>query len=78
MCKRMDERLHVLENNGNNKNTHRNIDMLPQLPMDCFEDINNFEIILASEEAQSQLVCMIHFYLFIFFKFNINIKDMIY
>jgi len=30
--------------------------MLPQLPMDCFEDINNFEIILASEEAQSQLV----------------------
>lgn len=61
MCKRIDERLHVLENNDN-KNTHRNIDMLPQLPMDCFEDINIFEIILASEEAQSQLVCIIHFF----------------
>lgn len=60
MCKQIDERLHGLENNDN-KNTHRNIDMLPQLPMDCFEDINNFEIILASEEAQSQLVCIIHF-----------------
>ncbi|XP_020299051.1 probable serine/threonine-protein kinase DDB_G0278509, partial [Pseudomyrmex gracilis] len=47
MCKRIDERLHVLENNGNNINIGRNIDMLPQLPMDCFEDINNFEIISA-------------------------------
>lgn len=67
MCKRIDERLHVLENNGNNINIPRNIDMLPQLPMDCFEDINNFETILASEEAQSQLV-YIHFHLFIFFR----------
>jgi len=60
MCKRIDE--HVLENNGNNINIDHNIDMLPPLSMDCFEDINNFEIILTSEEAQSQLVC-IHFYL---------------
>lgn len=64
MCRRIDERLHVLENNDNNKNTHRNIDMLPQLPMNCFEDINNFETILASEEAQSQLA-RIFFFLFI-------------
>jgi len=62
MCKRIDEHLHVLENNDNNINIDRNIDMLPTLPMDCFEDINNFEIILASKEAQSQLIC-IHFYL---------------
>lgn len=65
MCRRIDERLHVLENNGNNLNIHRNIDMLPQLPMDCIEHINNLEIILASEEAQSQLVCIQ--YIFIFF-----------
>lgn len=67
MCKRIDERLHVSENNGNNINIPRNIDMLPQLPMDCFEDINNFEIILASEEAQSQLVCVQYTFLSFFF-----------
>lgn len=70
MCRRIDERLHVLENNGNNLNIHRNIDMLPQLPMDCIEHINNLEIILASEEAQSQLVCIQ--YIFIFFFLNIT------
>jgi len=57
MCKRIDERLHVLENN-NNLNIQREIDMLPSLPMDCFEDINNFEIVLTSDEAQLQLVCI--------------------
>jgi len=62
MCKRIDKRLHVLENNGNNINIDRNIDMLPPLPMDCFENINNFEIILASKKAQSQLIC-VPFYL---------------
>lgn len=41
MCKRFDERLHVLENNGN-INIHRNHNV-PSLPMDCLEDINNFE-----------------------------------
>jgi len=59
MCRRIDERLHILENNGNNVNIHRNINLLPPLLMDCLENINNFEIILVSEEAQSQLVCTI-------------------
>lgn len=66
MCKRIDERLHVLENNGNNINIGRNIDMLPQLPMDCFEDINNFEIISACKEAQSQLIPYVYIFIFCF------------
>lgn len=33
--------------------------MLPQLPMNVIEDINNFEVILVSEEAQSQLVSIV-------------------
>lgn len=32
--------------------------MIPQLPMNQIEDINNFEAILVAEEAQSQLVCL--------------------
>lgn len=57
ICKRLDDRLHILENvNHTTNNTHHNIDMLPHLPMNEIEDINNFEVILASEEAQSQLV----------------------
>lgn len=59
MCKRIDDRLHLLENANNNVNIHHNIDMLPQLPMNVIEDINNFEVILVSEEAQSQLVSIV-------------------
>ena len=56
LCKRIDERFNLLGNDHNvNVNVH-NIDMLPQLPMNVIEDINNFEGILISEEAQSQLV----------------------
>ena len=32
--------------------------MIPQLPLNEIEDINNFEAILVAEEAQSQLVCL--------------------
>ncbi|XP_029157953.1 putative uncharacterized protein DDB_G0277255 [Nylanderia fulva] len=59
MCRRIDERFNILENNNNNINIHRNNNLLPPLPMDCLEDINNFETILVSEEAQSQLVNML-------------------
>lgn len=58
MCRRLDERLQGLEINGNNLNIHHNIELLPPLPIDCLEDINNLEMILVSEEAQSQLVCI--------------------
>lgn len=53
MCKQIDKRLHILENNDHN------FHLLLPLPMDCLENINNFEIILVSEQAQSQLVCII-------------------
>ncbi|XP_029162264.1 rho GTPase-activating protein gacU-like [Nylanderia fulva] len=56
MCRRIDERFNILENNNNNINIHRNNNLLPPLLMDCLEDINNFETILVSEEAQLQLV----------------------
>lgn len=56
MCGRIDDRLTIFENTNNVNVNHNNINMLPQLPMDNIENINNFEIILASEEAQSQLV----------------------
>lgn len=62
MCRRIDERLGILENNRN-MNVNHNVDMLPPLPLDCFEDINNFKIILVSEEVQLQLV-----YIFIIFQ----------
>lgn len=57
MCKRIDDRLNTIGNATNNFNNN-NMDMLPQLPMDCIENIENLEVILASEEAQLQLVCI--------------------
>lgn len=62
----MDARLTVIENTTNKVNVNPNIDMLPHLPMDSIEDINNFETMLESEETQSQLV---NIHSLIFFKY---------
>ncbi|XP_024869622.1 uncharacterized protein LOC112453236 [Temnothorax curvispinosus] len=59
LCRRIDERLNTMENRNNVNVNHNNIDMLPQLPMNNIEEIDNFEIILASAEAQSQLINML-------------------
>lgn len=59
ICNRLDNRLHFLKNTNPITSVHQNIDIIPQLPMNQIEDINNFEHILISEEAQSQfLVCI--------------------
>lgn len=58
LCTRLDNRLHNVEN-GNHVINNHNTDMIPQLPMNQIEDIDNFEAILVAEEAQSQLVNML-------------------